>query len=201
MDSHCILSPGTNHNLLLSQQVIYTVRNPKDVVVSLYYFALMFRPYKDPGTFDQFLEAFLNGEGEWEAEKWGFLPNFPLLFPVPSPNIYDSDSVNWAWFWFRSAFWILVWPRERLDELERQAELLLHHLRGTARGSYYIILLINTKELLACNGHQNQSKRCRVGPPNFQHFCYQAESLCSHSFFPHCPDFVPLGVVVVVVSW
>ncbi|NXT31261.1 ST2B1 Sulfotransferase, partial [Pelecanoides urinatrix] len=30
-------------------KVIYTVRNPKDVLVSLYHFSRIFRPYKDPG--------------------------------------------------------------------------------------------------------------------------------------------------------
>ncbi|XP_039190946.1 sulfotransferase 2B1 isoform X3 [Crotalus tigris] len=49
-------------------KIIYTVRNPKDVLVSLYHFASMFHPYKDPGTLDQFLEGFLKGDvpfGSW----------------------------------------------------------------------------------------------------------------------------------------
>lgn len=45
-------------------QVIYTIRNPKDVLVSLYHFAQMFHPFKDPGSLDQFLEEFLKGDGE-----------------------------------------------------------------------------------------------------------------------------------------
>ncbi|KAL7977463.1 hypothetical protein Chor_009412 [Crotalus horridus] len=50
------------------ETIIYTVRNPKDVLVSLYHFASMFHPYKDPGTLDQFLEGFLKGDvpfGSW----------------------------------------------------------------------------------------------------------------------------------------
>ncbi|XP_066484552.1 sulfotransferase 2B1-like [Tiliqua scincoides] len=57
-------------------KVIYTVRNPKDVLVSLYYFALMFHPYRDPGTFDQFLEGFLKGEvpfGSWFDHVKGWM--------------------------------------------------------------------------------------------------------------------------------
>ncbi|NXX87409.1 ST2B1 Sulfotransferase, partial [Urocolius indicus] len=43
-------------------QVIYTVRNPKDVLVSLYHFSRIFRPYKDPGTLQDFLHKFLQGD-------------------------------------------------------------------------------------------------------------------------------------------
>ena len=45
-------------------QVIYTVRNPKDVLVSLYHFARIFRPYKNPGTLGEFMEKFLQGDGQ-----------------------------------------------------------------------------------------------------------------------------------------
>ncbi|NWH83086.1 ST3A1 sulfotransferase, partial [Piaya cayana] len=44
-------------------QVIYTVRNPKDVLVSLFHFSRIFRPYKDPGTLQEFLDKFLQGDG------------------------------------------------------------------------------------------------------------------------------------------
>ncbi|NXX51950.1 ST2B1 Sulfotransferase, partial [Tricholaema leucomelas] len=43
-------------------QVIYTVRNPKDVLVSLYHFSRIFRPYRDPGSVEQFLQRFLRGD-------------------------------------------------------------------------------------------------------------------------------------------
>ncbi|XP_044303894.1 sulfotransferase 2B1 [Varanus komodoensis] len=57
-------------------KIIYTVRNPKDVLVSLYHFASMFRPYKDPGTLDQFLEGFLKGDvpfGSWFDHVKGWM--------------------------------------------------------------------------------------------------------------------------------
>ncbi|NXY66341.1 ST3A1 sulfotransferase, partial [Callaeas wilsoni] len=43
-------------------QVIYTVRDPKDVLVSLFHFSRIFRPYKDPGTLEEFMEKFLEGD-------------------------------------------------------------------------------------------------------------------------------------------
>ncbi|NXV70657.1 ST2B1 Sulfotransferase, partial [Atlantisia rogersi] len=52
-------------------QVIYTVRNPKDVLVSLYHFARIFRPYKDPGSLEQFLDKFLQGDGTGGWGAWG----------------------------------------------------------------------------------------------------------------------------------
>ncbi|XP_054668116.1 sulfotransferase 2B1 [Grus americana] len=57
-------------------KVIYTVRNPKDVLVSLYHFSQIFRPYKDPGSLEQFLEKFLEGDvpfGSWFDHVRGWL--------------------------------------------------------------------------------------------------------------------------------
>ncbi|XP_075771314.1 sulfotransferase 2B1 isoform X2 [Pelodiscus sinensis] len=57
-------------------KVVYTVRNPKDVLVSLYHFAQIFRPYKEPGRMDQFLERFLEGDvpfGSWFDHVKGWL--------------------------------------------------------------------------------------------------------------------------------
>lgn len=45
-------------------QVIYTLRDPRDVVVSYYYFSKMCNSYEDPTSFEQFLRDFLNGERE-----------------------------------------------------------------------------------------------------------------------------------------
>ncbi|XP_069056754.1 sulfotransferase 2B1-like isoform X2 [Pleurodeles waltl] len=68
-------------------KVIYTVRDPKDVLVSLYYFSKMTIFYKDPGTFEQFFELFLKGEipyGSWFDHVNGWMElcgqsNFLLL--------------------------------------------------------------------------------------------------------------------------
>ncbi|NWW65420.1 ST3A1 sulfotransferase, partial [Ifrita kowaldi] len=54
-------------------QVIYTVRDPKDVLVSLFHFARIFRPYKDPGSLEEFMEKFLEGDG---AEFGGIREEF-----------------------------------------------------------------------------------------------------------------------------
>ncbi|XP_078511073.1 sulfotransferase 2B1-like isoform X2 [Lissotriton helveticus] len=68
-------------------KVIYTVRDPRDALVSLYYFSKMALLYKDPGTFEQFFELFLKGEvpyGSWFDHVNGWMKmcgqnNFLLL--------------------------------------------------------------------------------------------------------------------------
>lgn len=49
-------------------QVIYVARNPKDVVVSFYYFHRLAKFLPDPVSFDAFLQQFLEGTGKgWEG--------------------------------------------------------------------------------------------------------------------------------------
>lgn len=45
-------------------KVIYVTRNPKDVMVSSYYFHKMAAFLDDPGTFQVFMDKFLKGEGQ-----------------------------------------------------------------------------------------------------------------------------------------
>ncbi|XP_048373662.1 sulfotransferase 2A1 [Sphaerodactylus townsendi] len=48
--------------------LVYTSRDPRDVVVSYYYFTKMCRTYEDPKSFGDFLESFLSGDvphGSW----------------------------------------------------------------------------------------------------------------------------------------
>jgi len=40
------------------------MRNPKDILVSSYYFHQMATFLEDPGTFDEFLDKFLEGRGQ-----------------------------------------------------------------------------------------------------------------------------------------
>ncbi|KAM4702564.1 sulfotransferase 2B1-like isoform 1-T3 [Rhinophrynus dorsalis] len=57
-------------------KVIYTARNPKDIVVSLYYFAKMSVFYKEEENFDQFLKDFLTADmpyGSWFDHIKGWL--------------------------------------------------------------------------------------------------------------------------------
>ena len=44
------------------------MRNPKDVVVSSYYFHQMAKFLEDPGTFDEFIDTFLEGKGQSSHE-------------------------------------------------------------------------------------------------------------------------------------
>ncbi|KAM9723648.1 sulfotransferase 2B1-like isoform 2-T2 [Menidia menidia] len=56
-------------------KVIYVMRNPKDILVSSYYFHQMATFLEDPGTFDEFLDKFLEGRvlfGKWtdHVKSW-----------------------------------------------------------------------------------------------------------------------------------
>ena len=51
-------------SVVCNWQVIYVMRNPKDVMVSSYYFHQMAGFLKDPGTFDEFMDTFLEGKGQ-----------------------------------------------------------------------------------------------------------------------------------------
>ncbi|XP_068592313.1 sulfotransferase family 2, cytosolic sulfotransferase 3 isoform X1 [Cebidichthys violaceus] len=56
-------------------KVIYVMRNPKDIVVSSYYFHKMAEFLESPGTFDEFMEKFLKGKvlfGKWtdHVKSW-----------------------------------------------------------------------------------------------------------------------------------
>lgn len=86
-------SSSLNHSLGCPQ-VIYMARNPKDVVISYYYFYQMAKMHPDPGTLAEFLEAFMNGKGGGcmlgLAQKccWGGCPP-PCCFsanPTPIPQ-------------------------------------------------------------------------------------------------------------------
>ncbi|KAM3917761.1 sulfotransferase 1 family member D1-like isoform 1-T4 [Leptodactylus fuscus] len=49
-------------------KIIYVARNPKDVLVSYYHFYRMATVHPDPGTFDEFLQLFIEGKiafGPW----------------------------------------------------------------------------------------------------------------------------------------
>ncbi|XP_060929710.1 sulfotransferase 2B1-like [Limanda limanda] len=67
------LMPASFHTS--KAKVIYVVRDPKDVLVSSYYFHQMAALLEDPGTFDEFLEKFLDGRvayGKWtdHVKSW-----------------------------------------------------------------------------------------------------------------------------------
>ncbi|XP_069549204.1 sulfotransferase family 2, cytosolic sulfotransferase 3 isoform X2 [Brachyistius frenatus] len=56
-------------------KVIYVMRNPKDLMVSSYYFHQMASFLEDPGTFDEFMDKFLEGKvlfGKWtdHVKSW-----------------------------------------------------------------------------------------------------------------------------------
>ncbi|XP_032642440.1 sulfotransferase 2A1 [Chelonoidis abingdonii] len=57
-------------------KVVYTLRNPKDVLVSYFYFSKMCSSYEDPKSFEQFLGDFLSGDvphGSWFDHVRGWM--------------------------------------------------------------------------------------------------------------------------------
>ncbi|XP_056399477.1 sulfotransferase 2B1-like [Hyla sarda] len=57
-------------------KVIYTIRNPKDIAVSLYYFAKMSAFYREPESMDTFIKYFLSKDvlyGSWFNHIKGWL--------------------------------------------------------------------------------------------------------------------------------
>ncbi|CAL1610678.1 unnamed protein product [Knipowitschia caucasica] len=67
------LMPASFHQS--KAKIIYVMRNPKDVIVSFYYFHQMAAFLEDPGTFDEFLDKFLDGKlafGKWtdHVKSW-----------------------------------------------------------------------------------------------------------------------------------
>ncbi|XP_044846732.1 sulfotransferase 2B1-like [Mauremys mutica] len=57
-------------------KIIYTLRCPKDILVSLYHFSKLVRVFKDPGSLDSFLEDFLSGNvpfGSWFDHVTGWM--------------------------------------------------------------------------------------------------------------------------------
>ncbi|KAI5935978.1 sulfotransferase 2B1 [Manis javanica] len=68
MSSHLPIQLFTKAFFNSKAKVIYMSRNPRDVVVSLYHYSKIAGQLKDPGTPDQFLQNFLQGEvqfGSW----------------------------------------------------------------------------------------------------------------------------------------
>nr|XP_020634107.1 sulfotransferase family cytosolic 2B member 1-like [Pogona vitticeps] len=68
-------------------KIICLMRNPKDVLVSHYHFSKFFKVFEEPGTMEEFLEKFLNGNvvyGSWFDHVKGWMklkerPNFFLI--------------------------------------------------------------------------------------------------------------------------
>ncbi|XP_021581164.2 sulfotransferase 1A1 [Ictidomys tridecemlineatus] len=67
-------------------KVIYVARNAKDVAVSYYHFYKMAKVHPDPGTWDSFLEKFMDGQvsyGSWYQhvqESWELSRTHPVLY-------------------------------------------------------------------------------------------------------------------------
>ncbi|XP_053546632.1 sulfotransferase 2B1 [Bombina bombina] len=68
-------------------KIVYTMRNPKDVLVSLFHFAKILCFYKDPENFQEMIEAFLQGKtlyGSWfdHIKGWMQMKDDPKFFLI-----------------------------------------------------------------------------------------------------------------------
>ncbi|XP_061453767.1 sulfotransferase 2B1-like [Rhineura floridana] len=66
-------------------KVIYTLRNPKDVLISLYHFCKGLKMMEDPGIVEDFMESFLHGKlpyGSWfdHVKGWMVMKDRPNIF-------------------------------------------------------------------------------------------------------------------------
>ncbi|XP_072273345.1 sulfotransferase 1A1-like isoform X3 [Pyxicephalus adspersus] len=77
-------------------KVIYVARNPKDVLVSYYHFYQMAIVHPDPGTFDEFLQGFMEGTlafGSWSRHVkgwWNIREQKNVLFLFFEDMLEDS---------------------------------------------------------------------------------------------------------------
>ncbi len=93
-------------------QVIYVARNPKDAIVSFYYFHQMVKFFQFTGTLEEFAEYFITNKRKWtliSCKKWKlqtifFLQLFglliSLLFSMPGqiriiPTCCSSSTKTW----------------------------------------------------------------------------------------------------------
>ena len=51
----------------ISPQIVYVARNAKDVAVSYYYFYQMAKLHPEPGTWEEFLDKFITGNGGFNS--------------------------------------------------------------------------------------------------------------------------------------
>ncbi|KAM4770771.1 sulfotransferase 2B1-like [Rhinophrynus dorsalis] len=76
ISSHLPISMFAKSFFKSKAKIVYTMRNPKDVIVSLFYFAKMLVSYKDPENFQELLEDFLQGNvlyGSWFDHVKGWM--------------------------------------------------------------------------------------------------------------------------------
>ncbi|XP_053124892.1 sulfotransferase 2B1-like isoform X1 [Hemicordylus capensis] len=76
MNSHLPVQLFPKSFLNSKAKVVYTLRNPKDVLISHYYFSKALRVFKDPGTVQEHMEEFLSGNvpyGSWFDHVKGWM--------------------------------------------------------------------------------------------------------------------------------
>nr|XP_056701851.1 sulfotransferase 2B1-like [Euleptes europaea] len=87
LNSHVPFQLFPKSFLQTKAKVIYTLRNPKDVLVSFYHFSMIIQTLKDPGSLEEFLDKFLSGNviyGSWfdHVKGWMELKGSPNFFYI-----------------------------------------------------------------------------------------------------------------------
>lgn len=79
-----LVLPGLSLNVALPLlQVVYTMCNPRDAMVSGYHFFQGFKDLKDSGTMEVYLERFLSGEGMKGGTSASLICSDPAQCPLP----------------------------------------------------------------------------------------------------------------------
>ncbi|EHB18798.1 Sulfotransferase 1C1 [Heterocephalus glaber] len=77
-------------------KIIYVARNAKDCLVSYYHFSRMNKMVPDPGTWEEYIEAFKAGKGKWKKTGLLFLIISYIRREVLWGSWYDHVKGWWA---------------------------------------------------------------------------------------------------------
>ncbi|XP_073458819.1 sulfotransferase 2B1-like isoform X2 [Aquarana catesbeiana] len=122
-------------------KIIYVLRNPKDILVSLFYFCKMIRIFKDPESFEEFFEDFLQGNDPecqdqfamvWDGRQYTFtvLPEDYVHSPTICYGLIARDlstlSLKVAVFHYIDDIMISGAKKDVTEALH----LLIHHMEN-----------------------------------------------------------------------
>ncbi|XP_054855482.1 sulfotransferase 2B1-like [Eublepharis macularius] len=76
-------------------KVIYVIRNPKDVLISLFYFTRIIKIWKESGTLEEYLQTFFSGNlpyGSWfdHVKGWMALKDRPNFFFITYEEMHQD---------------------------------------------------------------------------------------------------------------
>ena len=144
---------------LISHQVVYVARNPKDVIVSYYYHHRLIKFHYFDGDLESFAHRFMQDQGEVRIS----LSLFWIMF-----TCFTCKIVVW-WWWRHSVLFAVLWTNsERLGTCKDWRKCSLSFLRRFEKGTHRRDALLwcdyNINHcLLTCRIYEAGSKKW----PNF----------------------------------